>query len=142
MRRRRPLFSAPGLVIAFALILYSSWKLSEKRAQRKREVLYTATVRSYSGVFRAGMKRKEVEDYFRTNNIPFSQMCCVEQNTKWVLDDLTNIGKEKTPWFCSENNIYVAFQFVGSERHTPGPTAEDSDTLTKVTLFPWLEGCL
>jgi hypothetical protein len=132
-----------GLIAAAAAIVCAGWYLLEKRSQEKREALYAATLRSYSGVLRAGMNRKEVEDYLGAKNIPFMRMCCVEDKTnRGVLDDLTRIGYEKAPWYCSENNIYIAFQFVGLERHTVGPTAEDSDTLTKVTLFPWLEGCL
>jgi len=142
MRKSR-LLSTLGLIAAAAAIVCAGWYLFEKRSQKKREALYAATLRSYSGSLQAGMKRKEVEDYLRAKNIPFMRMCCVGDKTnRGVLDDLTRIGHERAPWYCSENNIYIAFQFEGSERHTVGPTDEDSDTLTKVTLFPWLEGCL
>jgi hypothetical protein len=142
MRRSR-LLSKLRLIAATGAIICAGWYLLQERSHSKREALYAATVRSYSGILRTGMKRKEVEDYLRAKNIPFMRMCCVEDKTnRGVLDDLTRIGHERAPWYCSENNIYVAFQFAGSERHTVGPTDEDSDTLTKVTLFPWLEGCL
>ncbi len=90
------------------------------------------------------MTRKEVEDYLRTRNAPFRHMCCVDtkQFLKWVYDDLTKIGQEDAPWFCSEKNVYIAFQFAGNSPHNGGPSAEPTDMLTAVTIYPWLEGCL
>jgi len=54
------------------------------------------------------------------------------------------IGQEDVPWFCSEHNIYIAFEFAnfGHERDTIGVEASDSDTLKQISIFPWLEGCL
>lgn len=138
----RRLLSKLGFIAAAAIIVYFAWFLLEKHSQQQRAVLYENTLRSYSEKFRAGMRRKEVEDYLHAQNISFMQMCCVQDNKKWILDDLTRIGHEPAPWYCSEKNIYIAFEFVGSERHSAGPTAEASDTLTKLTVFPWLEGCL
>jgi hypothetical protein len=141
-RGRSRLVFALGLIVVTATITGTARLLIEKRAEEKRAALYAATLRSYSGIMHTGTQRREVEDYLRAKDIPFMQMCCVENKAnRGVLDDLTRIGHEKAPWYCSEKNIYVAFQFAGSERHTVGPTAEGSDTLTKVTLFPWLEGC-
>jgi hypothetical protein len=116
----------------------------EKRSQQKREVAYQTALRSYSGVLKPGMIRKEVEDYLRARNTPFRQMCCVDfkKSSKGVYDDLTKIAQEDAPWACSEKNIYVAFQFAGSGPHAGAPTAEASDKLTAVTIYPWLEGCL
>jgi hypothetical protein len=42
-------------------------------------------------------------------------MCCVdamELSTRHSWDDLTKIGEENAPWFCGENNVYLAFQFT------------------------------
>ena len=87
--------------------------------------------------------RKEVEAYLRQKNISFLQMCCINgDNSKHALDDLTKIGQEDAPWFCSENNIYVAFQFDDKGRHGPHWDANESDVLSKITIFRWLEGCL
>jgi len=61
------------------------------------------------------------------------------------LDDLVKIGKEDAPWFCSENNVYIAFQFIDREREQAvGFTlhTDDLDSLKSVTIYPWLEGCL
>ena len=65
-------------------------------------------------------------------------MCCVDiKKSVDVWDDLVKIAQEDAPWFCSEKNIYIAFQFTGTASR-----AEPSDKLISVTVYPWLEGCL
>jgi len=86
------------------------------------------------------MTRKAVEDYFRARDIKFRQMCCVEKG-RGAWDDLTKIGKEHAPWFCEAHNVYIAFQFARLEP-TQSAEAHDSDTLEKITIFHWLEGCM
>jgi hypothetical protein len=91
------------------------------------------------------MTRKEVEDLLRAKNKAFQQMCCVDiKKPMGVWDDLVKIAQEDAPWFCSEKNVYIAFQFAGSRppERAPGWDAEASDKLTAVSLYPWLEGCL
>ncbi len=87
------------------------------------------------------MTRRDVEDHLRSENVEFRQMCCVEGNlSKGVYDDLAKISQEDTPWYCSEENVYVAFQFTGPARNTIGWTADAFDKLRAVTIFRWLEG--
>jgi hypothetical protein len=71
-------------------------------------------------------------------------MCCVDRKefSRGVYDDLVKIGQEDAPWFCSEKNVYVALEFIGPERHSVGPSAEAYDTLTTITIYRWLEGCM
>ena len=72
-------------------------------------------------------------------------MCCVDTShdySKIVYDDLTKIGQEDAPWFCSENAVYIAFQFTRPTRTAGEADAEDSDRLRAVTIHHWLEGCL
>jgi hypothetical protein len=87
----------------------------KKRAAQKREVAYHSVLSEYQGDLRPGMARKEVEDYLRSKKADFTQMCCVEPNDlakRHTWDDLVKIGEEEPPWFCGENYVYVAFQFV------------------------------
>lgn len=122
-------------VTAFGLHL-----LRTKREQDKREAAYQSALRSFSQAFKPGMSRKEVEDYLNAHNVRFSRMCCVAQHTG-TFDDLTKIGEEDAPWYCSAKNIYVAFQFTAAERHGL-PQTDALDTLREITIFRWLEGCL
>jgi hypothetical protein len=91
------------------------------------------------------MTRKEVEDHLRAKNIEFSLMCCVdtkEEFSKGVYDDLAKIGQEDAGWFCSQKNIYVAFQFTRPSRNPEGPEADDADRLKAVAIYRSLVGCL
>jgi hypothetical protein len=112
----------------------------KKKARQKREAGYESTLLSYSQVLKPGMNRKEVEDYLHGKNITVRQMCCVAANelSKRSWDDLTKIGQEDAPWFCSENNVYVAFQFNDHGQHGPHEDANDLDTLKAVSIYHWL----
>ncbi len=125
-----------ALVILAAVATRYAW---ERRAQQKREAAYQSSLHSYSQAFRPGMTRKEVEDRLRTKGVAFQQMCCIDERSADV--DLVRIGREKAPWFCSEQNIYIALQFAAVEPHEPW-RVYDSDALKRITIFRWLEGCL
>jgi len=75
-------------------------------------------------------------------------MCCVANfkgehvslvGAGW--DALVKIGEESTPWFCSENNVYIAFEF-NPKSHGEQSDTNDSDVLKRVSLFHQLEECL
>ena len=56
-------------------------------------------------------------------------------------DDLVKIAEESVPFVCTENNVYIAFEFnpksQGDEANTNG-----SDILKRVSVFHQLEGCM
>lgn len=144
--KRRYLYLAITLIASLAI----GWRvhhISEERAHRTREIDYQNTLRSYSGVLTTGMTRTEVEDYLSTKKIRFRQMCCVARKefSRGVYDntydDLVKIAQEDVPWFCSENNVYVALEFLGRAKNS-APQAEPSDMLTNVSVYHWLEGCM
>ena len=133
------------VLIVVAVGTFGVRHVLEQRAAHQREIAYQSALRSYSERFRPGVTRREVEDYLRARNIRFQQMCCVGHRlSKNVWDDLTRIGQERAPWYCSENNVYVAFQFGGAERNrvVGSGSADPSDTLKAVSIHHWLEGCL
>lgn len=75
-------------------------------------------------------------------------MCCVANfRGQYVnhqgagYDDLVKIGQESAPWFCAENNVYVAFEFNPKSQGELSDT-NGSDILKRVTVFHQLEGCL
>jgi hypothetical protein len=132
-----------GLIL-FAVIAAAAswlWATRAERLAQQREVFYQATLRSYSEALRSGLTRKDVESYLRANNKQFVQMCCMERSGKNAYDDLTKIGEESHPWYCSAHNVYIGLEFVSAGKH-PFPEAHESDTLTKVRIFHWFEGCL
>ena len=122
-------------ILAGALLCYTG-----KRNKQEREAEYRTALQSFTQVIKPGMNRKEVEDYLHGKNRRFRQMCCIgKPQNAWA--DLVKIGKESPPWYCSEHNIFIAFEFAAVETHDRWQT-RDSDRLEQVTIFRWLEGCL
>jgi hypothetical protein len=136
-------FSILGLIL-FVLVAAAAGCMSARRAARlaeQREAFYETTLRSYSEALQIGITRKDVEAYLRGEGKPFRQMCCMERSAKNAYDDLTKIGEESPPWYCEAHNIYVGFEFVSAGSHK-FPEAHESDVLTKIMVYRWLEGCL
>jgi hypothetical protein len=144
--RRWYLYVAAALIAAL-LVGFSVRHFLEVRAQKRREVEYQKALRSYSQSLKTGVTRKQVEDYLSARKIPFQQVCCVKvkEFSRGVYDDayddLVQIGQEDAPWFCRQNNVYIALQFFGSYRNSP-PRADASDKLKDVTIYHRFDGCL
>lgn len=139
------------VALAVSIIGGGMWYGLKTQAQRSREAAYQQALRSYDQMLKPGTSRKDVEDYLRARNTSFEHMCCVDverlsDRASW--DDLVKIGQEKPPWFCSENYVYIAFQFIdhnpptGIGQTTGDWTADDLDTLKSVSIYRQLGGCL
>jgi len=118
-----------------------------KKNQSRREAGYQSILRTYTQALKPGMTRKEVEDYLQAKSSKFRQTCCIdssESSKRHSWDDLTKIGQEDAPWFCSEHNVYIAFQFIDHVRIETGFQMKDDDldTLKAITLYHQLETCL
>lgn len=133
--RRRLLIVAAIMVIAAVAARYG-WK---RELQQKREAGYQATVRAYSKDLRLGLTRTEVERYLGARHIGFFQMCCILGRSAYA--DLVKIGQEDAPWYCRENDVFIALQFTATEVHAASE-AYGSDVLTGVTIHHQLETCL
>lgn len=77
------------------------------------------------------MARGEVENYLRARGIAFNQMDGIQGRDTFT--DLLRIGQEEHPWYCSENYVYVAFEFTSSAKEAQ---------LEKIDLYRQLGGCL
>jgi hypothetical protein len=127
-------------IFAFFLVLTTSFGTSGQSAKQKREADYQAALQSYSDALKPGATRKSVEDYLQAKGVNYEKMCCILEKSAEA--ELVRIGKEKHPWYCSEHNVYIAFQFV-DELHGGGrPSDSDLDKLKSITVYHWLEGCL
>ena len=134
-------------LVVVGLFVFGVQQELNKQAQKRREAVYQSVLRTYTQVLKPGMKRKEVEDYLRAKNAKFRQTCCVDSNEtsrRHSWDDFTKIGEEDAPWFCSQHNVYVAFQLTDHVQLGSGfgMKDDDLDTLKNVTLYHWLEECL
>jgi len=112
----------------------------ESEASKKREAVYDSTLRAYSQKFKPGLTRQEVEEQLRTKNTTYMQLCCLERSTS--VADTVKIGEEGHPWYCSENYVYIAFEFAAAEPHNLPISAYGNDILKKVSIFRQLGGCL
>jgi hypothetical protein len=55
--------------------------------------------------------------------------------------DRVKIGEESAARFCSENNVYIAFEF-NPKSHGELSDTNGSDILKRASIFHQLEGCL
>ncbi len=106
---------------------------AETQAQAKRETTYQAALHTYGQIIKPGMKRKEVEEYLRSNKIEFVQL---------ALDDLAKIGEDAPTWYCGSSRVYVKFQFIGVKPPETRLKANDQDTLDELKIFHWADNCL
>lgn len=134
-------------MIVVLVVAFGVRHVSQERARRRREVEYQKALQSYSGVLKTGMTRRQVEEYLSAKNLLFRQLCCVsvKEFSRGMYDnandDLVKIGQEDVPWVCSENNVYIALEFLSSQKDSL-PRAEPSDKLKDVTIYHKLNGCL
>jgi hypothetical protein len=138
------------IIAAAAIVATSLWFAEHVRNRRKaavREARYQAILRRYSDDLKVGMNRDEVERYLETSGAQFRQMCCVANlrgqyvslnGAAW--DDLVKIGDESPPFFCGENNVYIAFEFNPKAQGELSGTNR-SDSLKKVSISHELERC-
>jgi hypothetical protein len=139
------------IAAAIALIGFSTWlvpHVRERHRAAEREARYQTVLAKYTHELEPGTSREQVERHLQTDGRRFRQMCCVANfrgqyvNLKGAgYDDLVKIGEESAPWFCSENNVYIAFEF-NPKSHVELSDTNGSDVLKRVSLFHQLEGCL
>ena len=134
-------------MIVVLVVAFGVRHVFQERVRRRREVEYQKALQSYSGVLKTGMTRRQVEEYLSAKNLLFRQLCCVsvKEFSRGMYDnandDLVKIGQEDVPWVCSENNVYIALEFLSSQKDSL-PRAEPSDKLKDVTIYHKLNGCL
>jgi len=139
------------IAAAIAVTALSFWLVQHVRERHKaaeREAYYRTVLAEYTSALKPGMTRKQVEQLLQTDGKRFRQMCCVASfrgehvnsvDAGW--DDLVKIGEESAPWFCGENNVYIAFEFNPKSRGELSKT-NVSDILKSVAVFHQLEDCM
>jgi hypothetical protein len=151
MERGPILLKVSIIVLAATIVAISLWfahHVRDRRRAAQREARYQTVLAQYSLELKRGMTREEVERNLQTNGTRFKQMCCVGNfrgefvsisRAGW--DDLVKIAEENAPLICSENNVYIAFEF---NPKSPGELSDTngSDILKRVSIFHQLEGCL
>lgn len=76
-----------------------------------------------------------MEDSLRTRGVQFNWICCLEQGAPDA--EITKIGFEGGPWYCTGYDVYVAFHFAG-----PPASRSPADTLKKISIESLPVDCL
>jgi hypothetical protein len=114
-----------------------------EKAKRREEhyAEYQAALTKFTQALKPGTTRKQVEDYLRAQNLMFHRTCC--SNDRHVFATEVRVGQEDRPWYCSEWNVYVRFEFNTTEPDRyPIREPSDGDTLSDLHLRSRGEGCL
>jgi hypothetical protein len=146
MRKAAVAAGLVGALMAGAAI-YMAWVAHDRNERQavseasRRQAVYEARLQAIARVIRPGTTRREVEGQLRALSKPFVRMCSMRSRQSQAFDVLTKIGAERAPWYCSELNVYVGFEFDAIEERE-ALSAEDGDILKEIRLFHWHEGCL
>ena len=125
------------IITAIAVMLVRRQQAERRRAAR--EATYAAVVSGYAERLTRGMTRAQVEEHLRAEGKEFHHMCCMGANHS-AFDTLLMIGEESAPWFCSEQYVYVGFEF--HREGTDTLPALPADKLVDVRLYKQLSGCM
>lgn len=133
--------SIPLAVVALCLMGFGVASVVRRTIRRKHQALYASILGEYSAELKTGTPRKDVEQLLNSKGQPFQRTCCLLKGNRSAFEDLVKIGSEPAPWYCSENNVYLVFEFY-SPTHDGMPSAQPSDSLKRIAVSPWLQGCL
>lgn len=133
------------IFVVIGLVAFGVHRRSAINAKQIREATYEAKLRSFTQVLEPGMTRKQVQDYLHTNNVTYSEGCCVvfdKSVHRQSFDDWVKVGKEHH-WYCHENWVYIAFQFNDYGTRSPEWLIKDNDldTLKSITIYEEVGGC-
>src|ERR1700752_925810 len=128
----------------FKVMVVSLWLVQHVRERHKgaeHEAYYKTVLTEYASELKPGMTRERVELHLQSNGKRFRQMCCVAalrgehvdgSDAGW--DDLVKIGEDSVPWFCNQNNVYIAFEF-NPKSFGELPKTNVSDILKRLSVF-------
>jgi hypothetical protein len=129
-------------LLAMSLFFATRYReaVKEAEAAKAREASYEQALHPYVARFKRGTTRGEIEGYLREQGVKFSHSCCMGvSHDAW--DTLIKVGEEEPIRFCSEQYVFIGFEFV-SKRARKVWDAQDTDTLTVVRLYKEHSGCL
>jgi hypothetical protein len=130
------------IIVSIALSAFLIESAVEKRADQKRHAEYQSLLSEYSAALDPGTLRSQVEAILASRGRSFQQTCCLLNENRNAFEDLVKIGSEPKPWYCSENDMYLVFEFDSVRDDPQFPNARPDDRSRRIALSPWLGGCL
>ncbi len=120
--------------------LYSPSRKGVEPIPKGHQAAYESQLQYYSKILKPPMTRNKVEDYLDSKGIRFTKnYCCMDEQSTAILIEL---GKEKSPWYCSEYTVYLVFHFSAPYPRQPMSKEGGQDLLKEITLNKELSGCL
>ena len=110
-RVKRSCVSAAVAVAAAVAIDCSSLPTQHVAAASRPDAAYQDALRTYSTALPIGTTRKVAEDQLHSTGKDFKRFCCMNTPSPNAYDDLTEIGEEPHPWYCSRHKVYIGFAF-------------------------------
>ncbi len=126
------------LAVAGLCLLAGCAARTPEQQMRHDDVKYGSELSSYQRDLKPGVSRKEVENYFRDRNIPFSRMCCVTTHHAYgSLDDIVFLRIENHPWPCGTEYVDIGFVFDEQQNqpYTRQSMADPTDTLVGIHVL-------
>jgi hypothetical protein len=138
MRKHLRLITLISLIFVSVVVAgFAALSWSRKIAERKRDFGYLSALQHYRSDLHSAATRGDVESYLQSRRIQFGPLRCVDDEPNGS-SDFVLIGTEDAPSYCSENNVYIAFQF---DTYPSGSRA-NSDRLKGITIDHKLDDCL
>lgn len=109
-------------------------KQDEQVGVSHREAIYQSILQSYNASAKIGMTRAQVEDSLRTSGVQFSNIG-LDQGAPYA--DITKIGFETGPWYCTGYDVFVAFHFS-----SPLASQNSTDVLKEISIESLPVDCL
>ena len=114
-----------GLLVVIAIAIFNIVSFVKKKHEDSR---FRTALAAYRAQLQPGASRRQVEDYLRQHNMPFSRSCC----KPGVFSDRSKIGEESPSFTCRNWSIYLEFKFKNAD--PSADVADGADILTSIDL--------
>ncbi|MFZ1939341.1 MAG: hypothetical protein ACLQHT_21160 [Terracidiphilus sp.] len=81
------------------------------------------------------MTRGQVKEYLRSRGVEFGEICCIDPGSSNA--EITKIGFEVGPWYCTGYDVDVVFHFTGALA-----SQDPTDALKKISIESFPVDCL
>jgi hypothetical protein len=126
--------TALGCIIVW-FVQHRSEEYKDEVGASHRQLIYQSILQSYTKSLKIGMTRAQVQDSLRMRGAEFSDICCLEKDASSA--EITKIGFETGPWYCTGFDVYVAFHFTGQLA-----SRDPSDALKRISIQSLPVDCL
>ena len=114
-----------GLLAVLVIAMFNVVSFVRKKRDDKQ---FLSTLLTYRSALKPGTSRAEVEDFLRSQGMPYTRSCC----EPGVFSDRSKIGELPPHWTCRNWAVYLDFQFQNAGG---ADVASGTDRLMKIDLY-------